>query len=98
MKIKTFQFPLSNYQGNFTSPHFWNNPLRTLHKSLDAYLHEAFDGKIYTEQQIDETINGWLKDSNADVVDIRINHYTIHRHNNAGADSIIAVYTILYKD
>lgn len=95
MKIKTFQFPLSNYQGNFTAPHFWNNPLR---KNLDDYCHEAFDGKIYTEQQIDETINEWLKDSNADVIDIRINHYTIHRHNNAGADSIIAVYTILYKD
>lgn len=95
MKIKTFQFRMSNYQGNFTSPHFLNElPI----KNFDEYCHKSFDGKVDTEQQIDDTINGWVKDSNADVVDIRINHYTIHRHNNAGADSIIAVYTILYKD
>lgn len=31
------------------------------------------------------------------VVDIKVNHYTVDRHNNGGCDEIWVQYTILYK-
>lgn len=31
------------------------------------------------------------------IIDIKVNHYTVNRHNNGGADEVWVQYTILYK-
>ena len=45
---------------------------------------------------IDDTINDFIKDKN--VIDIKINTYTSHRHNNAGSDEVLMAYTIIYSE
>lgn len=32
------------------------------------------------------------------VTDVKVNHYTVNRHNNGGADEVWVQYTILYKE
>ena len=31
------------------------------------------------------------------VIDIKVNHYTVNRHNNGVADEVWVQYTVLYK-
>ena len=32
------------------------------------------------------------------IIDVKVNHYTVNRHNNGGCDEIWVQYTILYKE
>ncbi len=32
------------------------------------------------------------------IIDVKINHYTVNRHNNGGCDEVWVQYTILYKE
>lgn len=32
------------------------------------------------------------------VLDVKVNTYTTHRHNNAGYDEVRALYTVIYEE
>ena len=86
LKTKTFQFLVSNHAGN---PHMSESPEFTA--SMNAKY------PIVSETEIDTEVNKWISKNKADVVSISVNPYTIHRHNNARNDSVVLVYTLLYK-
>jgi hypothetical protein len=52
---------------------------------------------LKSETDIDAEVNRWIYENKAEVVSISVNNYTIHRHNNARHDSVVLVYTLLYK-
>lgn len=87
MKIKTFQFLLSNYRGNDIFDK----------RDLAGKAAANRDYPYSTEKQIDKKINRWIEKNSAIVKDIKITTYTIHRHNNGGDDSVVAIYTITYE-
>jgi hypothetical protein len=82
MKIKTFQFLLSNFGGNDV----YNYDPRgyTPRKSPE------------TEREIDRKLNRWIEKNNPVIHDIKITTYTVNRHNNGMNDTVIAIYTITY--
>jgi hypothetical protein len=86
LKTKTFQFLVSNHAGN---PHMSEDP------GFTASMNAKYPVK--TEAEIDAEVNRWISKSKADVVSISANTYTIHHHNNARNDSVVLVYTLLYK-
>ena len=88
MKIKTFQFCLSNFCGN------------DLHNNSRDWEQKAKANKTTpysTEKQIEKKINSWLKKNNAIFKDIKVTTYTVDHHNNGYDDTVIAIYTIVYE-
>jgi hypothetical protein len=87
MKIKTFQFVLSNFCGN----ELHNNSKDWEQKS------KADKQRPYSnEKQIDRKLNKWIEKNNAIIKDIKVVTYTINRQNNGYDDTVIAIYTIMY--
>lgn len=82
MKIKTFQFLLSNFAGNFV--YNYDNGRYTPKKLPE------------TEKEIDLKLNRWIEKNNPIIHDIKITTYTVNRHNNGMNDTVIAIYTITY--
>ena len=82
MKIKTFQFLLSNFAGNFV----YNYDPR-------GYKPKAAP---VTEREIDKKLNRWIEKNDPVIHDIKITTYTVNRHNNGRDDTVIAIYTIQY--
>ena len=82
MKIKTFQFLISNFAGNFVYNY-----------DPGSYKPNAIP---LTEKEIDQKLNRWIEKNNPVIHDIKITTYTLHRHNNGGSDTVIAIYTITY--
>lgn len=82
MKIKTFQFLLSNFAGNF----------------VYDYDSEGYSPKKMpnTEKEIDKKLNRWIEKNNPVIHDIKITTYTVKRHNNGMNDTVIGIYTITY--
>ena len=88
MKIKTFQFLLSNSCGNaLYTTGFADKERKAKADKRDPYS---------TEREIDKKINRWIEKKNAIVKDIKVTTYTVDRHNNGYADTVIAIYTITY--
>lgn len=86
MRIQTFQFLVNSAHGNEIHQN-------TIHdKGVTRYKEDG----VKTPKQIDTEINKFIKDKK--VIDIKVNHYTKFRHNNAGDDEIIAVYTIIWDN
>ncbi len=88
MKIKTFQFCLSNYCGN----NLHNNA-----KDWEQKVKAEKNTPYSSEKQIDRKLNGWIEKNNAIVKDIKVVTYTVDRHNNGYDDTVIAIYTIMYE-
>lgn len=86
MLIQTFQFLVNSTHGNEITQNTFHD------KNVRRY---KADG-VKTPDQIDTEINKFIKDKK--VIDIKVNHYTKFRHNNAGDDEIIAVYTIIWDN
>lgn len=83
MKIKTFDFLVSNYLGNESF-------------ILEGEYDFSYGNNIvYTQKMVDSKINDFCKDKK--VIDIKVNNYTIHHHNNARCDSVIMRYTIMFE-
>jgi hypothetical protein len=82
MKIKTFQFLLSNFGGN--DVYSYDPRGYTPRKSPE------------TEREIDRKLNRWIEKNNPVIHDIKITTYTVNRHNNGMNDTVIAIYTITY--
>jgi hypothetical protein len=87
MKIKNFQFLLSNHRGTDLYDH------HDYEKSAAAYKKYPYS----TEKEIDKKINRWIEKNNAIVKDIKVTTYTVMQHNNGGDDAVIAIYTIMYE-
>lgn len=89
-RIQTFQFLISNYVGN----EVFNKTEGT--KDKESYKFPQYQkGTVLDSSQIDTYINGFLKGKQ--VVDIKVDTYTIHPHNNSYCDSVVARYTIIYN-
>lgn len=89
MKIKTFQFRLSNFCGN------------DLHngagsRDWERKVKANKDQPYSTEKMIDRKLNTWIEKNNAIVKDVKVTTYTVSRHNNGYDDTVIAIYTIMY--
>jgi hypothetical protein len=52
-------------------------------------------GKLVTAEYIEETINSFIKDKS--VQDIKVNNVDEKYHNNARANTVFLVYTIIYN-
>ena len=89
MKIKNFQFLLSNHLGN----DLFYNPNEDLAKRVKVNKNHAYS----TEKDIDKKINSWIEKNNVIVKDIKVTTYTVLRHNNGGKDAVVAIYTITYE-
>ena len=46
-------------------------------------------------ESVQKRVNDFCK--NHDVVDIKVNTFTVNQHNNGGDDRVKIVYTIIYK-
>lgn len=91
VRIKTFEFRVS-FMGGTEQTHILRpEDYASYHKCVER----GDGGKLFSEAEIDKTINDFME--NREVIDIKINSETVHRHNNAGCDSIVRIYTILYK-
>ena len=95
-RIQTFQFLISNYVGN----EVFNTTIgrRDINgrKEEESYeFPQCRKGTVLDSSQIDTYINGFLKGKQ--VVDIKVDTYTIHHHNNSYCDSVVARYTIIYN-
>ena len=94
MRIQTFQFLISNYVGNEVF-----NTTKGREK-VEHYKTPQFPrvggsyGSVRDSSEIDGYINGFLEGKK--VIDIKVDTYTIHRHNNSYCDSVVARYTIIY--
>lgn len=88
IKTKTFQFLVSHAAGN------------NLHRdsSIDFWTTQSGKYKIDDEKSIDKKINAWIEKEQADVIDIKTMNYTLDRHNNGRQDTVVLVYTILYRE
>ena len=51
--------------------------------------------KEQSASDIEDTINAYS--TGLDIVNITVNTYTTHRHNNGGCDEVYALYTVVYK-
>lgn len=83
-RIKTFQFCVSNHGGN------------RLYRRVDECPDWDKKYPYMEEYEIDAVVNGWISEYAENVIDIRTATYTVHRHNNSYADTVILVYTIVY--
>lgn len=88
IKTKTFQFLVSHAGGN------------NLHRdsAIEFWASQNAKYKIDDERSIDKKINGWIEKEQADVIDLKTANYTIDRHNNGRHDTVVLVYTILYRE
>ena len=87
MKIKNFQFCLSNCCGN------------DLHNNSKDWEQKAKANKntpYSTEKMIDRKVNTWIEKNTAIVKDVKVTTYAVDRHNNGYDDTVIAIYTIMY--
>ena len=88
IKTKTFQFLVSNAAGN------------TLHQDSDLAF-RSNQNRIHPvkdEKAIDKRVNAWIEKENAEVISLNVTSYTVDRHNNGRHDTIVLVYTILYRE
>ena len=88
IKTKTFQFLVSNAAGN------------ALHQDSDLTFQFSQNSKypVKDEKAIDKKVNGWIEKENAEVISLNVTSYAADRHNNGRHDTVILVYTILYRE
>ena len=87
MKIKTFQFKVSYWQGNNLS-HDWDE---------DDDDIEEYTSEFTTEQAIDAEVNAWISKNVETLHDIKTTTYALDQHNNGGYDTVVLVYTLTYE-
>lgn len=90
LRIKTFEFQISCWAGSRLIPN--QTP-----KGMTAFREMT----ISSTSEIDEKINEFIQYCTVkewEIKDIKIDHYTLHRHNNGYDDTIIAKYTIIYNE
>lgn len=95
-KVKTFEFRVSNWLGRESA--VWLDAAilkkqadyNKKHKSLTDPNH------IFSPAEMDKVVNDFITDK--DVIDIKVSNYIYDRHNNGYCDSVVEVYTVLYKE
>lgn len=88
IKTKTFQFLVSNAAGN------------ALDQDSDLAFRSNQNSKhpVKDEKAIDKKVNAWIEKENAEVISLNVTSYAVDRHNNGRHDTIVLVYTILYRE
>ena len=82
MKIKTFQFKVSYWQGN------------TFHSKAGSEIDSSM---FTTEKDIDKEVNAWISKNVETLHDLKTTTYTVCHHNNGYDDTVILVYTLTYE-
>lgn len=54
------------------------------------------DTDFRSKNNVENDINDFCKDH--DVLEIKVNTYTAHRHNNAGVDLVKILFTVIYME
>lgn len=77
--------------------------VKTLHFKISNAKWKDEGGGVSKDllEKAEEKLNLFLIDLDRAAytdIDIKINHYTVQRHNNGGCDEVWVQYTILYKD
>lgn len=98
VKIKTFQFLISNYVGNecFNTTNYRRNCNTGKSEKEDYHFPKYDSGCVSDSWKIDKAINDFINDKK--IISIQTDTYTVHEHNNSYCDSIIARYTIIYEE
>lgn len=88
IKTKTFQFLVSNAAGNAPD------------QDSDIAFRSNQNNKhpVKDEKAIDKKVNAWIEKENAEVISLNVTSYAVVRHNNGRHDTIVLVYTILYRE
>lgn len=95
MKIKTFEFLISDIYGNGDAL----SEQHAKYRANDKYIPKENGGyyvKPTSAADVDKKINKFL--DGKDVVDIKVSQYTSMHHNNARNDMIVERFTIIYNE
>lgn len=68
--------------------------------STDKWTDNASGVQQALLDKAEKELNSFLDDLRKayyTVIDIKVNHYTVNRHNNGVADEVWVQYTVLYK-
>lgn len=96
VKIKTFEFMIHTWAGSAMCHRKEKSREIAVAKYFTDHCKKSDPENLWSPAEIDSKINSFISDK--DIVDIKVENYTAHRHNNAGDDTIIAKYTIIYKE
>lgn len=88
IKAKTFQFLVSNAAGNALDQD----------SNLEFRSNQNSKHPVKDEKAIDKKVNAWIEKENAEVISFNVTSYAVDRHNNGRHDTIVLVYTILYRE
>ena len=83
MRIKVFRFKVSNW----SSSAFEDDKKNLNYKQAQS--------ELVTEEQIEKTINGFIKDKKN--VSITVTPVDVHYHNNGRGNDIDLIYTVMYQ-
>ena len=82
-KVKVFEFQVSNPYGSVaTGP--------------QGCWKERFENDLPSTQEQEKEMNKFLKGKK--IINVLVNTYNIHSHNNGGCKTIIVRYTYFYED
>lgn len=93
MKIKTFEFIVSNwtYLEDINDREYKDNE----YKKQRVLMKKA---EIQKAHDIERVINNYLNENNVELVDMKVNNIDINYHNNGGANTIKMIYTLIVKE
>ena len=84
MKVKIFRFRVSNMSSVVCTG-----------DKREAWYQQA-QSELVSEKEIENTINNFTK-TVQEVIDIKVSTVDVHYHNNARANTIDLIYTVIYK-
>lgn len=93
MRVKTFEFLVSNwaYLEDISDSKYQDNTYK-----LNRVINHKKQIKYASD--IENTINDYLNNNNVELVDMKIDTIDINYHNNAGANTIKMIYTLIVKE
>lgn len=98
MRVKTFEFIVNCFCGNFSKPLLRQTSIDSWQQKHQVEPENKRRLELIKEictkpEDMDVTINDYIKDKK--VVNILENYYTKDRHNNGMEDTIVRVVTII---
>lgn len=93
MKIKTFEFLVSNWA-------YLEDINDRDYKESEYKLNRMLNYKkqIKSASDIETTINDYLENNSVELVDMKVNVVDIEYHNNGRSNTIKMVYTLIVKE
>jgi len=95
-KIKSFEFMINTFVGSSERKDNYEESINYRNKYLSEHNSKKDAKYLWSPIEIDNEINKFI--SNKDLIDIKTDVYTSHRHNNGYDDTVVIKYTIIYNE